>query len=188
MRLLPQRRWWSRKLSGAPRVKAVEPEADLGQLHRHRVEVDAVDAALEDVALEQLDVGQLGRVDRHVLVAAARPGCLRASRRRRSHRKGKPSRNWTSRSVTKSTASTRKWPLPIAGSRILTSKRSRRGRPLRAGGSRGSLGFATPSSSRLACTMGGAEALLASPAGGAEGVELLVHHRANGVATMYLTM
>ena len=39
--------------------EGVEPQADLGQLDGHRVEIDAVDAALEDVPLEQVDVGQL---------------------------------------------------------------------------------------------------------------------------------
>ena len=48
--------------------EAVEPEADLGQLHGHGVEIDAVDAALEHVALEQVDVGQLARIDGDALL------------------------------------------------------------------------------------------------------------------------
>ena len=59
--------------------EGVEPQADLRQFHGHRVEIDAVDAALEDVPLEQVDVGQLGRIDGDALLAEgfqdARAGC-----------------------------------------------------------------------------------------------------------------
>ena len=49
--------------------EGVEPQADLGQFDGHRVEIDAVDAALEDVPLEQVDVGQLVRIDGDALLA-----------------------------------------------------------------------------------------------------------------------
>ncbi len=41
----------------------MQPQRDLGQLHRHRVEVHAVDAALEHVALEQVHIGEPPPVD-----------------------------------------------------------------------------------------------------------------------------
>ena len=43
--------------------EGVEPQTDLGQLHRHRVDVDSVDAALENVPLQQIDIGQFDRID-----------------------------------------------------------------------------------------------------------------------------
>ena len=49
--------------------EGVEPQADLRQFHGHRVEIDAVDAALQDVPLEQVDVGQLVRIDGDALLA-----------------------------------------------------------------------------------------------------------------------
>ncbi|HYU72645.1 MAG TPA: hypothetical protein VEL31_08185, partial [Ktedonobacteraceae bacterium] len=47
--------------------EAVEPEADLGEFDGHGVEVDAVDAAFEDAALEQVEVGELAHVDADAL-------------------------------------------------------------------------------------------------------------------------
>src|SRR5262249_12934569 len=49
--------------------EGIEPQADLGQLHGHRVEIDAINAALEDVALEQIDVSQLLVIDEYTLLA-----------------------------------------------------------------------------------------------------------------------
>ncbi|HLW66905.1 MAG TPA: hypothetical protein VKS79_16440, partial [Gemmataceae bacterium] len=49
--------------------KGVEPQADLGQLDGHWIEIDAVDAALEDVAFQQVDVGKFVRIDCHALLA-----------------------------------------------------------------------------------------------------------------------
>src|SRR5205085_10519213 len=47
--------------------EAVEPEADFGEFDGHGVEVDAVDAAFEDTALEQVEVGELAHVDAYAL-------------------------------------------------------------------------------------------------------------------------
>ncbi len=49
--------------------EGVEPQTDLRQRHGHRVEIDAVDAALEDVPLEQVDVGQFFVIERDALLA-----------------------------------------------------------------------------------------------------------------------
>src|SRR5207249_11243182 len=47
--------------------EAVEPEADFGEFDGHGVEVYAVDAAFEDLALEQVDVGEFARIYADVL-------------------------------------------------------------------------------------------------------------------------
>ena len=39
--------------------ESVKPEAHLGQFDGHRVQVDAVDATLQDVPLQQVDIGEL---------------------------------------------------------------------------------------------------------------------------------
>ena len=48
--------------------EGVQPEAHLGKLDRHRIQVNAVDAPLENMPLEQVHIGQLGRIDRDTLV------------------------------------------------------------------------------------------------------------------------
>ena len=49
--------------------EGIEPQANLRQFDGHRVQIDSVDAALENVPFEQVDVGQLGRVNRDALFA-----------------------------------------------------------------------------------------------------------------------
>src|SRR2546427_411745 len=57
------------KVQRGAQGEAIEPQTDLRQLHGHRVKIDAVDAPLEDVPLEQIYVGQLlFRVQRHALL------------------------------------------------------------------------------------------------------------------------
>ena len=53
------------------RLQGLHPEADLAQLDRHRVEVHAVDATADDVAL-----GVLDRAQARLVVARAEPGQL----------------------------------------------------------------------------------------------------------------
>src|SRR4029077_5405854 len=64
----------------SPQREGDQPQAHLRQFHGHWVEIDAIDAALEDVPLEQVDVGQLGRIDGDTLLAEgfkdALPGAL----------------------------------------------------------------------------------------------------------------
>ncbi len=48
--------------------EAVEPDADFGEFDGHGVEIDAVDAAFEDAALEQVEVGEFAHVDGDALV------------------------------------------------------------------------------------------------------------------------
>ena len=47
--------------------EAVEPQADLAEFHRHRVEIDAVDAAFQDAPLEQVEIGESAAVDADTL-------------------------------------------------------------------------------------------------------------------------
>ena len=51
------------------RLQGLHPEADLAELDRHRVQVDAVDAPADDVPLGMLDRGQA-----RLVVAGAEPG------------------------------------------------------------------------------------------------------------------
>ena len=48
---------------GRPHGEGVQPQGHLGQLHRHRVLIDAIDAALEHHAAHDLPVVQMGGVD-----------------------------------------------------------------------------------------------------------------------------
>ena len=59
----PQRRWWSRKESGAPTVKLCSQSETLASSTVRGFFVDAVDAALEDHAADDGLVGELGLVD-----------------------------------------------------------------------------------------------------------------------------
>src|SRR5688572_18491324 len=54
---------------GGAKRERIQPEADLGQLDGHRVQVHAVDAALEHVPLEQVNVDQFVRFDGDALLA-----------------------------------------------------------------------------------------------------------------------
>src|SRR6185437_16351904 len=60
--------------------EGVQPEADLGEFHGHRVEIDAVDASLQHVAAKEVDVRQLHRIDADALfvqgVENALPGAV----------------------------------------------------------------------------------------------------------------
>ena len=106
---LPQSQVVVEEAQRRPQREGVEPEADLGQFHGHRVEIDAVDAALQDVPLEQVDVGQLVRIDRDALLAEGFQDAVRVrSRAKLTGLIGNWLRNLSSRSVMKSTASTRK--------------------------------------------------------------------------------
>ena len=46
---------------GKAGVHSLDPERDLGQLHRHRVAVHAVDAAAGDIAQRMAEIGKRGR-------------------------------------------------------------------------------------------------------------------------------
>ena len=59
----PQRRWWSKKESGAPTVKLWSQRETLASSTVSLILVDAVDAALEDEAADDGLVGELGLVD-----------------------------------------------------------------------------------------------------------------------------
>ena len=101
-RALPTLMWASRKDSGRPGCEGLQPEGDLGQFGGHRVEVDAVDAAGDDVV-------------------------HRGLRGRRGSGRSSPVRAVARRSAMRRAAATRKCPEPQAGSQTVMAEERRLG-------------------------------------------------------------
>src|SRR5262245_9584964 len=66
--------------------EAIEPKAHFRQFHGHRVKIDSIDAALQNMPLEQIDVGQLVRIDRDALNAERFQNALPRDIEREVHR------------------------------------------------------------------------------------------------------